>query len=580
MSLEYPLLSNSISVDVQKLNEFLEALTKLNPTEVDGISVGAKRLVEVSSGKWQWQEYNGSTWAPVPFFQHSVDQLDGYHAAITPAANTVAVRNASGVLEDNITGNAATASSAATLSQTLPVNKGGTGATTSEAARSNLGVPPTSHASTNTTHGVGNATQYGHLKLSDATNSSSGVTGGVAATPAAVKAAKDAANNAMTKASTLATASAPGIVNPGTGMTVDAAGALNVNFNNTVTSTSTTQAATANAVKMAYDKAVEAASKGVLPLGYIYAWPYSVPMDGSIQINGQLLNRQLYADLFAYAQSHGQVITEAEWQEKAAQQGGYCNFYSEGDGSTTFRAPKFAPYQKFTTVSSDAGKYYEAGLPAITGDIDAGYDGSSQWLGLFNSGSGCFKTSGNYNQRYPSVVAGGRNYTGMSFDASGSDKTYGNSDTVRPESMDWIVCVVAFGVATNVGSVDVANVMSAVSQVQANPNLQGIAHTIETWKSSDGTSWYRKYSDGFIEQGGVCYTGQYGTITLNIPFKTTTYNCQLTMTSGNGGYSSTGGMSIGVKNGSKSTTSFAWNATGVGDPSLSTSPFNWIACGY
>ena len=203
-----------------------------------------------------------------------------------------------------------------------------------------------------------------------------------------------------------------------------------------------------------------------LPIGYIYAWPYSTPMDGSIQINGQLLNRQLYADLFAYAQSHGQVITEAEWQEKAAQQGGYCAFYSEGDGSTTFRAPKFAPYQKFTMVSSDAGKYYEAGLPGITGDVDAGYGGNSQWLGLFNSGSGCFKTSGNYNQRYASVLSGGENYTGMSFDASGSDKIYGNSDTVRPESMDWIVCVVAFGTVTNVGSVDVANVMAAVGQVQ------------------------------------------------------------------------------------------------------------------
>ena len=44
---------------------------------------------------------------------------------------------------------------------------------------------------------------------------------------------------------------------------------------------------------------------------------------------------------------------------------------------------------------------------------------------------------------------------------------YGSSDTVTPESHDWIVCVVAFGTATNVGSVDVANVMSAVGQVQS-----------------------------------------------------------------------------------------------------------------
>lgn len=274
MALKNPILSNPIAVDIPKLNEILDALSKVNPTDVDGISTGAMRLYEVSSGKWQWQVYNGSTWAAVPFLQHNVDQLDGYHAAITPAANTVAVRNADKKLEGDITGNAATASSAATLSQTLPVNKGGTGATTSETARANLGVPPTSHASTNTTHGVGNATQYGHLKLSDATDSTSGVSGGVAATPAAVKVAKDAAdaaqssaNNAkssadaaMTKASTLATASVAGIVKPGTGMTVDAAGALNVTLNNTVTSTSTTQAATANAVKTAYDKAEEAAS--------------------------------------------------------------------------------------------------------------------------------------------------------------------------------------------------------------------------------------------------------------------------------------------------------------------------------
>ena len=278
MALKNPILSNPIAVDIPKLNEILDALSKANPTDVDGISTGAMRLIEVSSGKWQWQEYNGSSWAPVPFLQHNVDQLDGYHAAITPAANTVAVRNASGLLQDSITGNAATASSATTLSETLPVNKGGTGATTSEAARANLGVPPTSHASTNTTHGVGNATQYGHLKLSDATDNMSGVSGGVAATPAAVKAAKDAAdaaqssaNNAqssadaaMTKASTLATSSTPGIVKPGTGMTVDAAGALNVSLNNTVTSTSTTQAATANAVKKAYDKAVEANEKATI----------------------------------------------------------------------------------------------------------------------------------------------------------------------------------------------------------------------------------------------------------------------------------------------------------------------------
>jgi hypothetical protein len=56
------------------------------------------------------------------------------------------------------------------------------------------GKAATNHASTATTYGIGNSSNYGHLKLSDATDSSSNTTGGIAATPAAVKAAYDLAN--------------------------------------------------------------------------------------------------------------------------------------------------------------------------------------------------------------------------------------------------------------------------------------------------------------------------------------------------------------------------------------------------
>lgn len=50
---------------------------------------------------------------------------------------------------------------------------------------------PTSHASSSNTYGVGTASNYGHLKLSDATTSTSGTSDGIAATPSAVKAVKD-----------------------------------------------------------------------------------------------------------------------------------------------------------------------------------------------------------------------------------------------------------------------------------------------------------------------------------------------------------------------------------------------------
>lgn len=574
MALKNPILSNPIAVDIPKLNEILDALSKANPTDVDGISTGAMRLYEVSSGQWQWQVYNGSTWASVPFLQHNVDQLDGYHAVITPAANTVAVRGTDGKLKDDITGNAATATTATTLSQTLPVNKGGTGATTSEAARSNLGVPPTSHASTATTYGVGNATQYGHLKLSDATDSLSGATDGTAATPAAVKVAKDAANNAqssadaaMTKASTLATSSTPGIVKPGTGMTVDATGALNVNtastsmagivqLNNTVTSTSTTQAATANAVKTAYDKAVEASNKAGLPLGHIFAWPFPTAPDGCIILNGSTYNRSLYADFFGYIKSKGWTKTEAEWQNIAQANNGFCPWYSEGDGSTNFRTPKFAPYQKIALAFGDAGKYYEAGLPDHSHSIqvrassrDCGYaSGSPQFWLNWNSGR-----TGN---------------------ASENNNIYGNSTTVRPESHDWIICAVAFGTATNVGSVDVANVMSAVGQVQAEVSTKledSTVHIVKTWKSIDGYSWYRKYSDGWIEQGGPMSTNN--KVTFHVAFSNTKYYVDVTWNGGKDSGFHPADWRITTSSNTYFTTTATTNAENVRG-------LCWYACGY
>lgn len=60
---------------------------------------------------------------------------------------------------------------------------------------------PKSHASTSTTYGAGNATKYGHVKLTNSVNSSLSAADGVAATPAAVKSAYDLASSAFASAS-------------------------------------------------------------------------------------------------------------------------------------------------------------------------------------------------------------------------------------------------------------------------------------------------------------------------------------------------------------------------------------------
>lgn len=53
---------------------------------------------------------------------------------------------------------------------------------------------PVSHATSTSTYGEGTGTNYGHLRLSDSTSSTSGTSGGYAATPSAVKSAYDLAD--------------------------------------------------------------------------------------------------------------------------------------------------------------------------------------------------------------------------------------------------------------------------------------------------------------------------------------------------------------------------------------------------
>ena len=241
-SITSPALSNAIRTDVPAINTILKALAKSDPSALTDIENGTKRIVEVS-GKWNFQELVDGSWVTRKSFNIDASSLDGKTVSVDATANTIPVRNTDGKLEGDITGNATTATKATALASTLAVPGGGTGGTTAAAARTNLDVPPTSHASTTTTYGVSSDTQYGHpkatsttpkalgaeaiigsetasfargdhvhpitvatdtvtgsVKLSDSTSSTSAASAGIAASPAAVKTAYDKAVEAATAA--------------------------------------------------------------------------------------------------------------------------------------------------------------------------------------------------------------------------------------------------------------------------------------------------------------------------------------------------------------------------------------------
>ena len=217
----------------------------------------------------------------------------------------------------------------------------------------------------------------------------------------------------------------------------------------------------------------------VRPLGFHYLHPYGTAPADSIICNGAMYSRALYKDFFDYITTQRWVKTEAEWQEIATRNNGFCPFYSDGDGSTNFRTPKFAPYQQIAMSVAQATTY----------------QGVESTEGAFK-GSGCFFL----------------------------DKSIPFTD-----AHSWVMCVVAYGVATNVGSVDIQNVMSAVNAVQARIDKIPTPKSYVTETYVSGTQGYRIWSDGFIEQWGKVYVpGENSdkTFTLQKPFKNANYNIQ------------------------------------------------------
>lgn len=318
----------------------------------------------------------------------------------------------------------------------------------------------------------------------------------------------------------------------------------------------------------------------IRPLGFHYLHPYgTVPAD-SIICNGDLYSRALYKDFFDYITAQGWVKTEDEWQEIATRANGFCTFYSSGDGSTNFRTPKFAPYQQIALASDSVGNYHQAGLPNITGRSDLGgiysgvaFDGAITTV--HNEGNATGATH---------VSSGGTQRVRLTFNASKNSAVYGNSDTVQPESHEWVMCVVAYGVATNVGSVDIQNVMSAVNAVQASiTEVEGkisskledsTVHITETWKSTDGNSRYHKWSDGFIEQWGLLNgSGGGGTVTFPKRFSNTKYIFVVTPNE-----EGTSGQRFGWSAGNKTTSSIDSGIVGGGEDGAPKQ--SWYAAGF
>lgn len=260
---------------------------------------------------------------------------------------------------------------------------------------------------------------------------------------------------------------------------------------------------------------------------------------GGVPYLGQEVTREMYSDLWAYAQANGLVVSESEWQSLSSSQSGNVGKYSSGNGSTTFRMPRIVGYVKGASSLDEAGAYTKEGLPNIKYDYTENQiinafvwgDNSTQHNNV--GGALYLSSASNGEYTYPTEWVegvGARRPFGLNFDASRSNPIYGNSSHVTPETSVVLFGVYAFGEVTNAGSVDVQSVANAIARIEADHLLliggTVPVGTVVAYAPNSAPSGYllcngaevsrTTYADLFAKIGSTYGAGN-GSTTFNLP---------------------------------------------------------------
>lgn len=267
-----------------------------------------------------------------------------------------------------------------------------------------------------------------------------------------------------------------------------------------------------------------------LPIGSITLSLSPTVPTGWLPCDGTIVAAIAYNDLWTHLLEENNYKTFAEWQALYDANDGNVPYWGvQQSGSQMqwrIRTPSIKGWVRGGSTS-DVGTYLPAGLPNIEGSFctcgGGCYDG--------NSAEGAFLETNSGEQ---DAGGGGCDSVKVQFDASQSNAIYGSADTVQPPSVVGVWIVKVFDSLTNVASQDVADISAGLEAVAADvatlsSTIDSIPQIVDSYQ--DGENWYRKYSNGWIEQGGytVC-SKTYGdmSITLNTPFTDTKYTISVT----------------------------------------------------
>lgn len=193
-------------------------------------------------------------------------------------------------------------------------------------------------------------------------------------------------------------------------------------------------------------------------IGDIYPISYTELEAGQLVLKGQLVSRQVYANLWAWLQKHPSLLkTEQEYAEYlAAAENLCCPYFTSGTNDTNFRLPNYnGVFFKATNDTSKINEFETDKQRNITGGfaIDCANPIPE---GAFYRGEDTNSTN---------VSNGGTIDQKCMFDASRSVGTEHTGSEVKLKSINQIWVIQAFGVVTNASSVDLNIVEQQIEQL-------------------------------------------------------------------------------------------------------------------
>lgn len=208
-------------------------------------------------------------------------------------------------------------------------------------------------------------------------------------------------------------------------------------------------------------------SNGIeLPVGFEYYVPYSELDSGQLIRDGQIVSRSVYKDLWDFVQKHPSLLlTEEQWQaELSANEGVVNNYYSSGDGSTTFRLPKAGVIELPVITAEGLNKFSTDTQRNILGSIT-----QVDTIGKTQVSNGALlakvtdiSSSVNNNGNWSNTIT-------IDFDASRSVGTEHTGSEVKPKTITKLAVVQAFGRVINTGTLDINDLVNDVNNlIQSN----------------------------------------------------------------------------------------------------------------